>query len=90
MLNRRQKERVYSSIRLFLDACEIWGKIFNNEELLAQVRDIEEILQHLDLNDCTDATVSEIENATLNLIDNMDQVLKSFGAQGLVFRGPKH
>jgi DNA mismatch repair ATPase MutS len=90
MVDRHKRERVYSSIKLFLDACELWGKTFDNNDLLDQVRDLERMVNHFDLEGCSEDTVHQIERATLTLIDNMDQVLKSFGSQGIIYRGPKH
>ncbi len=90
MLDRHKRERIYSSIRLFLDACEFWGETFGNDDLLEQVRDMEDIITQLDLKSCSEDTINQIEEATLILIDNMDQVLKSFGAQGITYSGPKH
>jgi hypothetical protein len=90
MIDRHKRERVSSSIKLFLDACELWGKTFDNYDLLEQVRDMEEILNQIDLKGCTEDTIHQIEDATLTLIGNMDQVLKSFGSQGIIYNGPKH
>jgi hypothetical protein len=90
MLDRHKRERVSSSIKLFLDACELWGKTFKNYDLLEQVRDMEDILNRLDLDDCTEDTICQIEKATLTLIGNMDQVLRSFGSQGIIYHGLKH
>lgn len=90
MLEKHKRERIHSSIKLFLDACELWGKTFENEDLLEQIRGMEEIVTHLSMRDCSDETIFQIERATLTLIDNMDQVLKTFGAQGIVYQGSKH
>ncbi len=90
MLERHKRERIHSSIKLFLDACVFWGKTFENDDLLEQVRDMEEAVYGLDMQDCSEDTIYKIERATLTLIDNMDQVLKSFGNQGITYHGAKH
>ena len=90
MIERHKRERIHSSIKLFLDACELWGKTFDNDDLLEQIRDMEEIVNRLDIKDCSEDTIYQIEDATLTLIDNMDQVLKSFGSQGIIYQGSKH
>ncbi len=90
MLERHKRERIYSSIKLFLDACELWGKTFENDDLLEQISGMEEVVTHLSMKDCSEDTIVQIERATLTLIDNMDQVLKTFGSQGIVYPGAKH
>ena len=90
MLDKRKRERVYSSLRLFLDACELWGKTFENTDLLEQIQEMEENVHQLDFTGCSNDTIDEIESATINLIENMDQVLKSIGAQGIRYSGQKH
>ncbi len=90
MLERHKRERIHSSIKLFLDACVLWGRAFDNEDLLEQVKDMEEVVYQLDTQGCSEDTIYKIEIATLTLIDNMDQVLKSFGTQGITYQGAKH
>jgi hypothetical protein len=90
VLERHKRERIYSSIKLFLDACVLWSKTFENEALLAQVKEMEDVVYNLDMHGCPDDTIYKIESATLILIDNMDQVLKSFGSRGITYQGAKH
>ena len=51
---------------------------------------MEFILNNLDLADCSDDAVFELEDVTINLITNMDQFLKSMGQEGIEFNLLKH
>ncbi len=87
---RRNRERLRSSIRLFLDACEFWGETFDNGDLITQLQEIADTIQGVEIKDCSEDMVGEIERATMDLISNMDQVLKYLGTSGIRYQGIKH
>lgn len=88
--NRRKNQRVQSSLMLLLEACRHWAKSFDNPKLLSQISDMKYVLNHLDLEGCSDDSVNELESVTMTLITNMDQFLKSMGQEGIEFNLVKH
>jgi hypothetical protein len=75
---------------LLLEACRHWAKSFDNPKLLNQISDMKYVLNHLDLEGCSDDSVNELESVTMTLITNMDQFLKSMGQEGIEFNLVKH
>ncbi len=51
---------------------------------------MEFILNNLDLADCSDDSIHELESVTMDLIANMDEFLKSLGQEGIEFNLLKH
>lgn len=88
--NRRKNQRVQSSLMLLLEACRHWATSFDNPTLLNQITDMKYVLNHLDLEGCSDDSVNELESVTMTLITNMDQFLKSMGQEGIEFNLVKH
>ena len=89
-LDSRNRERIHSSLQLFLSACHLWGRMFENDDLLSHLQDMETALPELDLQDLSEDTVGHIEETTLKLIYKMDAILKSLGADGICYDGTKH
>jgi hypothetical protein len=81
MLSRRQ-HRLQSSLQLFLEACRLWGETFENDELLCQTDEMERQLEQARLDECSEETVIQVEGATVQLINSMDNLLKAMGSPG--------
>lgn len=90
MLARTRHLRLQSSLDLFLHACRLWGKTFENDELLMQVQDMETELERVMLDDCPEEVVQKVETATIYLINNMDNFLKSIGDSGFYHNEVMH
>ncbi len=89
-IDKRKSHRIYSSLGLLLEACRHWAESLENADLLDQISDMEFLLHHMGLADCSDNSISELEQVTTNLISNMDQFLKSMGMEGIDFSMTKH
>ena len=90
LLDQRKNQRIQSSLTLLLDACRNWAGSFENSCLVDQISDMEFVLSRLDLADCSENSVDELEKVTVNLIANMDKFLKSIGQEGLEIISTKH
>ena len=86
----RKSQRIQSSLTLLLDACNHWADSFENPGLLDQVTEMELVLKSLDLANCSNQSVGELEKVTITLINNMDKFLKSIGQEGIEFDLTKH
>ena len=86
----RKSQRIQSSLSLLLGACRHWAESFDNPDLLEQIANMEFILTRLELSNCSEHSVDELEEVTLNLVTNMDRFLKSVGQGGIEFNLIKH
>jgi len=89
MLSRRQ-HRLQSSLELFLEACRLWGETFENDDLLCQAEEMEQQLEQARLDECSEETVIQVESATIQLINSMDNLLKAMGSPGFCYGKLKH
>ncbi len=88
--DQRKNQRIQSSLTLLLDACRHWAGSFENTALIDQIADMEFILTRLDLADCSEDSIDELEKVTVNLIANMDKFLKSIGQEGIAIGFTRH
>ena len=86
----RKNQRIQSSLNLFLGACRHWAKSFDNPGLLEQITNMEFVLNKLELSNCSDDSVNELEKVTVNLVTNMNRFLKSVGQETIEFNLIKH
>ncbi len=89
MLSRRQ-HRLQSSLELFLEACRLWGETFENDDLLCQAEEMEEQLEQAEIGEYPEETVIQVESATVQLINSMDNLLKAMGSPGFCYGKFKH
>ena len=85
-----KQERIKSSMMLFFDACKLWGRIFNNDELIYHIQEAEDNFSSIDFKNCSEESIQLIEIATSQLLANMDNTLKSLGLEGIAYKGIKH
>ncbi len=90
MLARRRQQRMQSSLQLFLEACRLWGETFENDELLCQADEMEEELDQLNIEECSEEMVTQVEAATVQLINSMDNLFKAMGGPGFCHGRLKH
>ena len=90
MLSRQRQQRLHSSLQLFLQACRLWGRTFENDELLHRVEEMARELQAMQLQECPEEMVQQVEKATVQLIESMDRLFRSMGAPGLRWEEIKH
>ena len=89
-MDYKKQERIKSSMILFFEACKLWGKIFENDELIQHIQEAEENFKQLDFKNCSEESIQLIEKATSDLISNMDNTLKSLGLEGITCKGITH
>ena len=89
-LDNKKQERIKSSMMLFFDACKLWGRIFNNDDLVVHIQEAEDNFKAIDFNNCSEESIQLIERATSQLLTNMDNTLKSLGLEGITYKGTKH
>lgn len=87
---QRKNQRIQSSLTLLLEACRHWAGSFENPRLIEQIVDMEFVLNRLDMTDCSEDSIDELEEVTVNLIANMDRFLKSIGQEGIAINFTKH
>lgn len=90
MLSHHRQHRMQSSLQLFLEACRLWGQTFENDELLCRIEAMGEELQQMELSECSEELVKQVEEATVQLVDSMDNLFKALGGQGFCHGRFKH
>ncbi len=89
MVSRRQ-HRLQSSLDLFVEACRLWGRTFEIDDLLLQVDEMESELESITVVECSEELVDQVETATVHLINSMDNLLKAMGGPGFCYGQYKH
>ena len=90
MLAHQRRHRMQSSLSLFLEACRLWGQTFENDMLLCHADDMEEELDLIKMDECSEEMVRKVEDATVQLVDSMDNLLKAMGNPGFCDGKLKH
>ena len=89
-MRSRRQHCLQSSLDLFLEACRLWGKAFENDYLLMQIEEMEDSLQYIDMDECSEEMVNKVELASVQLVNSMDNLLKAMGDVGFCDNKLKH
>ncbi len=89
-MNKRISEKLRSLVEVFMDACQVWINYSNDDEFLSEIKKVQYDLNTLDMDNCSEHDIQNIQTMTMQMLDEINNSLKASGYGGLRYRGIKH